>query len=166
MFARHFINSLDFAHHGRELRGELPVAELTRLEDMLAARTGQISYIVQGGRSKDGAPMLAVAIEGVCHLRCQRCLNELIYPISLHTQLLLKQPDELESASAELEEDEPDSILADDHLDVAAMLEEEVLLSLPFAPKHPLGECQGVMTGLDRSEKNPFAVLADLKKSN
>jgi uncharacterized protein len=164
MFARNFINSLDFAHHGRELQGELPVAELARLVEMLADETGQISYTVGGGHAKDGAPMLTVSIAGVCHLLCQRCLGELVYPINLHTQLLLKQQNELELASVELEEDGPDSILADDHLDVSAMLEEEVLLSLPFAPKHPLGECQGTIDGLQQTEKNPFAVLAELKK--
>jgi uncharacterized metal-binding protein YceD (DUF177 family) len=46
---------------------------------------------------------------------------------------------------------------------VLALLEEELLLSLPIAPKHGLGECQIAVEGLSRSN-NPFAVLAGLKK--
>jgi uncharacterized protein len=62
------------------------------------------------------------------------------------------------------EEDEFDSILAEVQLDVLNQLEEEILLSLPIAPRHEPGVCQlaGGM-GAQREEKNPFAVLAKLK---
>lgn len=163
MFARHFINSFDFAHHGRELHGVVPVAELTRLQDMLADPAGEISYVVRGWQGNDGKPMLEVAMEGVCQLRCQRCLSGFSYPVKLVSRLLLAPQSELDESDVD-EADEQDSILADDHLDVFALLEEELLLSLPFAPKHPLGTCQPAVEELERPDKNPFAVLAGLKK--
>jgi uncharacterized metal-binding protein YceD (DUF177 family) len=46
------------------------------------------------------------------------------------------------------------------------MLEEEILLSLPIAPKHELGACQAADgKNTQRDEKNPFAVLAKLKRN-
>ena len=36
MFARHFIDSLDFARNGKELSGVVPLAEMRRLQDVLA----------------------------------------------------------------------------------------------------------------------------------
>ncbi len=171
MFARHFIDSLDFARNGRELRGEIPVSEMPRLQDILAAseachepgRMGKIGYVVRGFQDKDGKPKLEVALDGMCQLRCQRCLNALAYPVKLVSRLLLVQEGELDESS--VEQDDLDSILADGHQDILALLEEEILLSLPFAPKHPSGACQPVAGGLDWSEpeRKPFAVLAGLK---
>jgi len=163
MFARHFINSFDFAHHGRELHGVVPVAELPRLQDLLADPAGEISYVVRGWQGKDGKPSLEVSMEGVCQLRCQRCLGGFAYPVKLVTRLMLASQAELDDAAID-EADEQDSILADDHLDVLALLEEELLLSLPFAPKHPLGTCRPAVEELERPDENPFAILAGLKK--
>ncbi len=107
---------------------------------------GEISYFVRGLPDKDGKPMLEVTVEGLCHLRCQRCLNGFAYPIKLFSRLQLAQASELDEFSVE-ENDEADSIVADKHLDVLNMIEEEILLSLPFAPKHPSGACQSVVEG-------------------
>ncbi len=163
MFARHFIDSLDFARNGRELRGEIPVSEMPRLQDMLAASEGKIGYVVRGFQDKDGKPKLEVTLDGMCQLRCQRCLNALAYPVKLVSRLLLVQEGELDESS--VEQDDLDSILADGHQDILALVEEEILLSLPFAPKHLSGACQPVAGGLDWSEpeRKPFAALAGLK---
>ncbi len=161
MFARHFIDSLDFAFKGSEILGEVPLTEMPRLQDKLAVPEGKISYMVRGLHDKNGMPMLEVALTGLCQLRCQRCLEKLDYPIQLSSRLLLVQESELDEFSSE--EDEQDSIPADKHLDVLALIEDEILLSLPFAAVHPSGTCQLVANGSDRSEKSPFAVLAGLK---
>ena len=168
MYARPFIDSLDFARNGREISGEVQVAELPRLLDMLENPQGILSYSVQGGVDKLGSHFLDILVSGQCQLRCQRCLNGLDYPLRLDTRLLLRDQagldalDDIESG----EEAEFDSILADAHLNVLDLLEEEILLSLPIAPKHELGACQ-VADGekMHRAEKNPFAVLAELKRS-
>jgi uncharacterized protein len=162
MFARHFIDSLDFAHNGRELRGIVPLNEMPRLQDVLATFEGDISFFVRGVPDRNGKPMLEVSAEGVCQLRCQRCLNGFSYPLNLFSCLFLAPAGELNEFSDE-DSDEADSIVADKRLDVLNMIEEEILLNLPFAPKHPLGTCQSVAEGLNQSEKNPFAVLEGLK---
>ena len=169
MYARSFIDSLDFARNGEHLSGELPVAELPRLLDALETPQGVLHYTVQGGVDKQGIHFLDVSVTGLCRLRCQRCLNGLDYPVQLDTRLLLRDQaglDALDDNAADGKEEEFDSILADTHLDVPDMLEEEVLLSLPIAPKHELGACQatdGQNTQLE--EINPFAVLAKLKRN-
>lgn len=169
MYARPFIDSLDFARNGREISGEVQIAELPRLLDILEKPQGILSYTVQGGADKQGTPFLDVSVVGQCQLRCQRCLSVLDYPVGLHTRLLLRDQaslDALDDNVAGGKEEEFDSILADEHLNVLDMLEEEILLSLPIAPKHELGACQ-VTDGENghREEKNPFAVLAKLKRN-
>jgi uncharacterized protein len=161
MFTRPFIDSLDFARRGGELSGEVPVAELPRMTDLLADSEGKISYVLRGLAGKDGHPRLELMVDGECNLRCQRCLNALTYPIKLVSNLRLISEGEVDNS--DIEDDEVDSIPAEKRLDVLALLEEELLLSLPIAPKHGLGECQIAVEGLNRSN-NPFAVLAGLKK--
>jgi uncharacterized metal-binding protein YceD (DUF177 family) len=45
---------------------------------------------------------------------------------------------------------------------VVALVEDELLLGLPFAPMHPEGECAPATNDLQH-KANPFAVLAGLK---
>jgi len=161
MFTRPFIDSLDFARRGGELSGEVPVAELPRMADMLADSEGEISYVLRGLVAHDGKPQLELTLDGTCNLRCQRCLNALSYPIKLVSKLRLVSEGEMDST--DIEDDEVDNIPAEKRLDVLALLEEELLLSLPIAPKHESGECEIAVEGLNRSN-NPFAVLAGLKK--
>lgn len=169
MHARSFIDSLDFARNGQQISGELPVAELSRLKDILESPQGTLHFSVQGVLDKQGIPALDISVEGKCRLRCQRCLEGMDYPVRLEARLLLRNQDDLDALDANVaggEEEEFDSILADAHLNVFELLEEEILLSLPIAPKHQLGACQ-VADGENamREEKNPFEVLAQLKRS-
>ena len=161
MFTRPFIDSLDFARRGGELSGEVPVVELSRMSDILADSEGKISYLLRGLAGSDGKPQLELILDGVCNLRCQRCLNALSYPIKLVSKLRLVA--EGEADSSDIEDDEVDNIPAEKRLDVLALIEEELMLSLPIAPKHGSGECEIAVEGLSRSN-NPFAVLAGLKK--
>lgn len=172
MFERQFIDSLDFANNNRELRGEIAMAQMPRLQDKLIVLDADfehdhkedISYILRGFRDRNDKPMLEVKLDGLCQLRCQRCLQGLIYPLKLVSQLLLVNNWDESS----VEEDEIDSILVESHLDVFSLFEEEILLSLPFAPRHPIGVCRPVKEGyvveeIDRIDKNPFSVLSELK---
>ncbi len=161
MFTRPFIDSLDFSHRGGKLSDEVPVAELPRMADLLADLDGKVSYILRGLTGNDGKPQLELMLDGQCNLRCQRCLNALSYPIKLVCKLRLVT--EGDTDSNDIEDDEVDSIPADQRLDVLALIEEELLLSLPHSPKHGSGECEMSVEGLSRSN-NPFAVLSGLKK--
>jgi len=140
---------------------------------------GALSYTVRGGLDKLGNHLLDVSITGNCRLRCQRCLGAMEHAVRIDTRLLLRDQTSLDALDvAGGEEEEFDSILADAHLDVLDLLEEEILLSLPIAPKHKLGHelgaCQVAEGGnkplrqaQDRheEEKTPFAVLAKLKRN-
>ena len=158
MFARPFIDSVDFARNGKEIRGEIAVSGLSRLSDMLAKSDGSLTYIVRGYHEA-GRDMLEVSLQGACTLRCQRCLGELEYPVNLVSRLQLLPADKLDATE---EDDDVDAIEAEPRLDVVALIEEELLLGLPFAPRHAEGECAPATNDLQQ-KANPFAVLAGLK---
>jgi uncharacterized protein len=167
MFARHFIDSLDFARKGLELRGELGMAEMPRLQDMLAAPEGKVGYVLRGVQGKNGESLLELALEGNCQLRCQRCLQAMPYAIDTVSFLMPVPESELEGSLAEAgepEEDEVDRITADVHLDVLALIEDEILLGLPLSPRHEFGVCEAAVDNAPAGEQHPFAVLRGLKK--
>ncbi|HEX5337315.1 MAG TPA: YceD family protein [Gallionella sp.] len=166
MYARPFIDSLDFAKNGKQISGEVAVAELSRLLDELENPQGILSYTVRGGQDKQGTPWLDVSISGTCQLRCQRCLGGLDHPVQLEERLLLRDQAGLDALDESDDEEEFDSILADTHLDVTGLLEEEILLSLPIAPRHEEGACQAADgENKQQEEPHPFAVLAKLKRN-
>jgi DUF177 domain-containing protein len=158
MFARHFIDSLDFAHRSGELSGEIPVAEMSRMQDVLAPPDGRISYVLRGYQDKDGNPMLELTLDGMCQLRCQRCMGAMEYPVRLVTRLLLTDEETEDDGR-----DDVDAIPPDLHLDVSSLVEDEVLLSLPFAPMHETGTCRAATQDTVQAGSNPFAVLRGLK---
>ncbi len=162
MFARHSIDSLDFARNGMELRGEIAVAEMPRLQDMLAAPEGRVSYVLRGVRGKLGEPMLELTLEGSCQLRCQRCLQALAYPISMTSHLLPVREDELDASLPD--EDDVERIPAQ-AVDVLDLVEEEILLGVPLAPRHELGACKAAVATepAPPEARRPFWVLGGLK---
>lgn len=163
MNARPFIDSLEFARNGQKIKGEVQVAELYRLHDMLTNLQGQLCYELLGCVDKLGQYGLRLKVHGECQLCCQRCLKPYSYAIQVESYLILRDQAALDALDDE--EDEFDSILADPHLEIWQLLEDEILLSLPIAPKHALGSCQAQpQAGASVAEVNPFAMLAQLKK--
>ena len=129
---------------------------------MLANSDGTLSYRVLGSQ-QDDSHKLEIILEGRCNLRCQRCLGEFSYPLKLTSHLQLIPANKLEEMEDEV--DDEDTIEATSQLDVLALIEDEVLLALPFAPRHPEGTCSAPLNDLQQVA-NPFAVLAALKSSN
>ncbi|MGB8517702.1 MAG: DUF177 domain-containing protein [Gallionella sp.] len=164
MHARPFIDSLDFARNGQQISGEMLVADLLRLADFLNDTHGSLSYSVIGAVDVYGTPVLKLRMNGSCHLTCQRCLQGMEYEIQVATSVLLRDQAGLDRLDESEIDEEYESILADAHLDLWHLLEDEVLLNLPFAPKHEGLECQpenGIK--LQQNESHPFAMLAKLK---
>ncbi|MDH3288956.1 MAG: YceD family protein [Betaproteobacteria bacterium] len=165
MFAQAVIDSLEFARTEQTLHGNLRVSGLLRLQDSLQDAQGQVDVVVQGGKDGQRRPILRLDVTGALHLRCQRCLGRLDYPLRLSNTLLLVSGAEAESE--EFDEMEADWIVASAELDVAALIEDEIILSLPYAPRHAEGQCErGGARNLDDGAASQFAKLAVLKKDH
>lgn len=166
MSALAVVDSLEFARSEQSVSGSVPVASLKRLEDVLFDGAGRVSYEVRGACDERNRPRLELRIEGRLHLQCQRCLGLLIYPVDVTTTLLLVP----RGAKADEEMDDPeshDAIEASAELDVAGLIEDEVLLSLPLAPRHPEGTCASRIVMRDiagERSKTAFAELAALRR--
>lgn len=166
MFAQTVIDSLEFARAEQELRGSLPVTSLARLQDGLIDAAGGIDFVVKGGADARRRPILTLEVSGSLHLQCQRCLGLLDYPLRLFNTLRLVRQGENVGAEAD-DPEAADPIDASAELDVATLIEDEILLSLPFAPRHSEDTCQHVLGEVSRDavRLSAFDKLAALRKS-
>lgn len=165
MSAAAVIDTLEFARGGQQLRGSLAVVDLKRLEDILFDTQGRLEYALRGGRDARTRPQIEVEVEGLLHLQCQRCLDVLEYAAEVKNTLLVVPAGA--PADDELDDPEgPDVIESQPELDVAGLIEDEVLLSLPLAPRHPEGACRSRLETNDDAvqKRSPFAQLAALRQ--
>jgi len=159
------IDSLEFARTEQTLRGSLPIPGLTRLQESLVDTIGVVEFEVKGGHDARRRPILMLAIHGMLRLQCQRCLGALEHPLQVLNTLLLVTAGE--SAAGDLDEEDAEWIEASGNLDVATLVEDEVILSLPYAPRHEEGSCRQAGTAAaDGAATSAFAKLAALKQNN
>lgn len=163
--AQTVIDSLEFARTGQMLRGNLPLAGLARLKDSLADALGAVEFEVRGGEDTRRRPVLTVSIHGTLRLQCQRCLEALDHPLRVLNTLVLVTGSAV--PASELDDEDGEWIEASRELDLAALIEDEILLSLPYAPRHEEGTCRPLRTAAtDSATAAAFAGLAALKRNN
>ena len=155
------IDSLEFARSGGVLERSVRLDELPRLADVLATTTGLMSVRLEGWRDDKGRSWLEVNISGEPELHCQRCLRGVKFPLAISSRLQLIGPGE-EWPDDDLVDDGADAIEAEKALAVIPLIEEEVLLALPIAPRHR--QCDLPSGDAIEQGPSPFAVLAALKR--
>lgn len=127
--------------------GTVEVATLRRLADRLSVHGpgkggGSVAWCISGGSVATGRMALKVEIDGSVSLECQRCLEPFMWPVAQQTLLLLAR-DERELAQLD-EGYEYEVVLAAGPLDPLDLVEDELLLTLPFAPRCTRPECGGL----------------------
>jgi uncharacterized protein len=125
------IDGLQFARAALERRGVVGMERLPRLSQLQCSTEG-LEYHVRGGRAGNGKPCLRLSVTGSVELACQRCLGPIEVPIAIDAELQLAE-DLREISKAD---DEIDRVLASRNMDVAWLVEDEVILALPMSPRH------------------------------
>ncbi|HCA28051.1 MAG TPA: DNA-binding protein [Betaproteobacteria bacterium] len=157
------IDAPAFARDAKTLRGKIAVADLRRLQEILSAAGTFVDYLLSGKTDSHGTLFLHLVIEGRLQLQCQRCLGNLDFPLLLKSALeLAPGGGELEAMAADERED-ADVIPADKGMAVISLIEEEILLALPIAPRHAPGACGAPSTFALHGTDHPMGALAALK---
>lgn len=115
------------------------------------------------GWHRDGRPFMEVKIRGRIAIACQRCLDPMALELEIQkTYVFLRT--EVEADQFPMDRDDEEAMVASTHFNLLEAIEDEILLALPHAPKHPVGQCQLRQIGADLEKPNPFKVLKNLKK--
>jgi len=158
------IDAPEFARLGRVLEGCVPLAEFERLRGGLSDPSGSLQYRIVGVVDKRGYPALELDLQARLLVTCQRCLQDLVLPVKVHNRIrLVDSPQDLPLEQGdEVLASEEDVVAAAGPLDVLAMIEDEMILVLPLAPRHD--QCALAGAGIVMRIESPFGVLARLKK--
>lgn len=176
------LDAAAFARTGASLQGTLALQELPRLRDMLlpsedAAAAQPVRWSARGWQQPTpggGAPAvwLHLQAQAVAAMPCQRCLGSVAVELSVDRRYRFVTSEA--QAEAEDADSDEDLLTLGAPLDVLALLEDELILAAPIAPRHDSGDsaCLSAQSmqfedaefAAAQSEKpNPFAALGALK---
>jgi uncharacterized protein len=175
-----WIDTTEFCRRGSTLSARQSAKEFARLAGLLASPDGEIDWALRGERRQrpeGGADsFLRLILDAKLSVRCDRCLQAM--PFALHEERLFKLA--LTETLAEREDrdaDDYDVLVGGSRFDVLELVEDEAIMALPIAPRHPVCDlpeghreagplAPSASNGASSPEReNPFAVLASLKRS-
>lgn len=145
------------------LRGDLPFSACERLLEVALNPDGRVSLELAFGRER-GFVRVRGWVEATVRLQCQRCLETVDLPVRGEVDLgvvaSLDETDRLPEGCEPLLR-EGDALLA-----LSELVEDEIILALPYIPRHPA--CGGREVEDDSARmgetRKPFGALAGLKR--
>lgn len=161
---------------GVSLDGVIPLGQFARLADALVDSQGVVTFSIR--LYEEGAERYRVVgwVDTELMLTCQRCLQPVSIKVNSELRLGLVQSEQ----EAELLDASWDPQLIETAiLDMAEVIEDELLLSVPAFPLHPtVADCEALgwqpwkaEQDVDQADseaqeekENPFAILEQLKK--
>lgn len=162
-----------FTRSGSELAGRWPQSTMSRLGEgllKLADAPAEVEWSVRGEQRpvRGGAPQIRLHLQArtVVSLECQRCLMPMQQPLEVDRDFLFAR-DEAEAARLD-EESEEDVLVLARVMDLADLVEDELILTLPIVPRHEHCPQPLVAPEAEAAEasprENPFAALAALRR--
>ncbi len=160
------LDALGLARGGSLVEREFPIADFARLRDRLAEPTGRAVARAEF-RLEGRWPAALLTVNADVVLTCQRCLGPMRRKLESKSRLVFSAeesselPDDFEAVGGDPRKQ-----------DLAALVEDELLLSLPLIAQHDAGESCVLpdKAGRPATEapppemRRPFAGLKDLLK--
>jgi uncharacterized protein len=119
--------------------GRVDAHQLERVDDVLADGPATIRWRIEGIADAAGRPALSIELAGAVSLTCQRCLDDFEWTVDQRTEVLLAR-DERELAMLDVDTSS-EVVLAAAPIEPLTLVEDELVLALPFAPRHPDEAC-------------------------
>lgn len=173
-FAARRLDVKAFAEEGAHLHGSEPL----RVHERLMAETqgrGPETPVHWSARGELRNPRhvhpeiwVHLQSDAILSLTCQRCLSPVDVPVSVDRSFRFV-PDE-DMAAAQDEQSEEDVLALSRSLDLVELVEDELLMELPLAPRHEacpepvkLAVADEGFEQASEHRENPFALLGKLK---
>lgn len=156
------------AHQGVAISGELDQAFCDRLTEAVIEIVEPIVVELRFDTAEQGRRVMTGSASTSVLIPCQRCLEAMPIALSAEFRLGIVWSEE---EAASLPKDLDPWLVDSEAANVAEVLEDELLLALPFVSYHLKDQCNamaGYSTGdspVEKSGKNPFGILKQLKNS-
>ncbi|OAM52995.1 hypothetical protein A7981_06075 [Methylovorus sp. MM2] len=156
------INNIEFARKALEFHDTIAVSQFLRLHDAIASDKGALNWHLLGSVDSGGKMTLQLQVQGSLELICQRCLEPFEFNLDIYSKFILVM-NESDIPSEDDDSGDEDYLLADTQMQVNELIEDEILLALPLAPKHDDEDCSASDKVNALKKPSPFAVLQGLK---
>jgi len=155
------------AERGARIEGIITPKELPRLLTLLCSDEGELKVTLDFGLDEQRLRTIQGSAKGHVFMTCQRCLE----PVEVEAEAEVNLAVTLnEDQVKQLPKIYDPLLLEEEEVELADMVEEELILSLPPFAYHDDCSVQtsfGEEETTQRTDKpNPFSVLAQLKASN
>ncbi len=173
-FAARRLDLKSFAEHGGPMEGQQRLQEYQRL---LAEAQGRgadlpVCWSVNGELRNPGhvnpEVWLHLRAHMVLPLTCQRCLGPVDVPVAVDRSFRFVADEDV--AAAQDEEAQEDVLALSRSFNLVELVEDELLMALPLAPRHDecpepvsMSAADAEFDGTPQARENPFAVLGKLK---
>ena len=161
------INPFRLARGGASLSGRLEVAPMSRIPQNLPHALSAAEVALHFYEDDAARPRVDGTLRAMLRVRCQRCLEPVFIEVRRDVRLM---PVASDAEAAAVDPDYEPLLVEADSVDVAALVEDEVILSMPAYPSHPPGQCRPPASALagephagSEHAENPFEVLRSLK---
>ncbi|WP_196138120.1 YceD family protein [Aliikangiella sp. G2MR2-5] len=165
------IQPYKLANKEGELRHHWQVSEFKRLSEMLIDDSGRVEVIVQAYFDDRRRCLLKANIKAELKLECQTTFEAITHKLD---KVVVFCAVNAESQFAEVEEEFEPVLMEDGFLDMAEVIEDEIILSVPIVANKSLEEIDKKMSygeldeeaiAAEKAASNPFSVLQNLKKT-
>ena len=152
-----------FAKKNLSVTDELSINDLPRINGIAHNKSDKIKVNYSFYVENKTTPCLDGEISLNIYLTCQRCLEELPFSLDLSFSMaFVKNENQAEELSKHLEI----YLFEDKELSLIDLISDEILLSIPMAPKHNL-DCLSSFkenNNYEQVKEKPFAILKNIKK--
>ena len=161
-----------------------PLANFARLAEMLESTDGDVEVHLHFYVEQQGPKRIDGKVRTTLMVQCQRCLKPLALPVDSQFQAAVVWSDE---EAGRVRKDLEPYIVGEEPQDIRDLIEDELIISVPYASYHEEGTCvaegyerpaEDEAIGLvesepaldksiagDKTRENPFKVLEQLKGS-
>lgn len=154
-----------------DISGDIALDRLSRFTKTLANGQGSVAVELQFRLSDAKERLISGNLQAQVNVSCQRCLKPLAIALADDIKLALVRDEE---AALRLNKDLDPWICEDHKLDLAELIEEQLILCTPIVSYHESGDCISQKNYVasassndevteNRPSENPFAVLKSLK---
>ncbi|MBW8192616.1 YceD family protein [Neiella marina] len=149
--------------------GVIPQQVLPRLVEM-AVPEGRVEVTLACDRDEQNLAVMRTQVRTQLQLVCQRCNDTFLQDVDIDVSYSPVRDDDAAEQLPSIYE--PVMLTEDEDVHIHQLIEDEVLLAVPFAPMHEPGSCKqtshmswGELDESVEDKPNPFAVLNKLKNS-
>jgi len=166
---RDIVDCERLADEGAVLERVYALADLPRVQDLLADGSGTLRVRFAFAKTESGHAGVTIEANGVAHLACQRCTRTFDFPVAAQSEIEFTTDQAAESQNSAREP----YLLSEGSASLAELAGEELLLALPLVPMCTEPEaCGGAQAPREfvaaappsEATRRPFSGLQDLLK--